>query len=151
MNIREAEESLRTMVIELPRAAVDAADQALSLLQERAEDLSSGPATAADLRRAGHPYRRPSGGKRRKGAALARNPEVINIQSGDFVSAWGHHVDLEGAEVGGEVFNTDPKAELLASGTDAMVPRPLPDAVVAEMEAEVMRTVERRLMRALGG
>lgn len=150
MTLDEAIEKLQDVIVELPRAAVDAADQGLTLLQERAVELSSGPATPADLERAGRPYRKQRGKKRRRGGGAA-DPAVINIDSGDFVSAWGHRVDLTGEDVGGEVFNTDWKADLLAEGTETMVPRPLPEAVVKEMRAEVMAVVERRLEQALKG
>lgn len=145
MKAEKAAEALQRIAAGIERGVVRVAQEGAERLKERAEELSSGPATPADLRQAGHPYGRKGGPKQQKGRADFP-PEVINIGQGDFVSAWGFRVDLTDADViTGEVFNTDPKAELLEAGTDRMLARPLPEAVLAEMERPLRKHVERSI------
>src|SRR5262245_1459076 len=60
------------------KAEQEAAQEALRI----ARRLSSGPFTAAYLRRHGHPY------SRRHGARPPADPAIINAQTGAFRAAW---------------------------------------------------------------
>lgn len=150
VNPNDAARLLRELPGRLRYGATRAVERSLDVIQERAEDLSSGRlGSQEDFRREGHPYRRGGGPRRQKGAA-GYPPEVINVQDGEFVQAWAQ----EGPggtpdSVSGAVVNTDPKAELLEGGTRVMIARPLPEAVVRETEAEVEQIFTEELGDAL--
>ena len=104
-----------------------------------AEGLSSGPHSTADLRRMGHPY------ARRHGKPLL-NPAIINAQTGTFRASWdGESPRPDGDGLTAAIFNTDPKAELLQSGTRTMFARPID----AQIEEDLAPRREARLERAL--
>lgn len=103
-----------------------------------AEDQSSGPYSTADLARMGHPYAR----RHRK---PLEDPRRINAQSGMFRGMW----DTEGPSADGEsaIFNTDPKAPLLAGGTQTMFPRPVDEAIEERLEPGRESRIEHALNR----
>lgn len=139
----------RTLEGRVRSGAHRAMERALDVVQERAEDLSSGTDSLEDLALAGHPFRR-GGGPARQAGRAGFPPEVINVQDGDFVSAWGQEgPGGTGDTVIGAVDNSDPKAALLAGGTRLMIARPLPEAVVQETAADVERILREELEKAL--
>lgn len=149
MRPEDAAAFFRTLEGRVRSGASRGMERALDVVQERAEDLSSGPHRLDELAAAGHPYRR-SGGPRKQAGVSGYAPEVINVQDGDFVSAWGQ----EGPggtpdEISGAVDNSDLKADLLADGTDRMIARPLPEAVVRETRPDVERILREELEKAL--
>lgn len=114
---------------------------------DKALDLSSGAITEPMLRRMDHPY------ARRHGKPL-RNPDVINVQTGEFRAGWVR-VTIPSADPEGRVENTSwvgPYLEQLDGGPNStMFPRRPNEAVVAEVMPRFEARAERELIRAFQG
>lgn len=144
MTPEQAAAALGNLGKDLERGAEQGANRALKLLREAAIRRSEGPLSTAELRRLGHPYARRHGRPR-------RDPNTVNQQSEDFRNAWETEgPDEQGGILAGSVFNTDPKAELLKDGTDAMFARAPHEAALRDVEDEIGRVYVSAISRALG-
>ena len=99
---------------------------------------SSGPVTAAALRRLGPAY------SVRLGARL--NPAIINVRTGRFRESWNTARDEDSVSL----WNDAPEAVFLQNGTRRMVPRPIDDLILAEVGPRFDQRVERVLDRLFG-
>lgn len=131
----------RVLDDELRDAAAALGDEAL----EWARRYSSGMLSGADLRRMGHPY------ARRHGQVRGADPATVNFQSGQFLLSWEQEGPrpLPGGGWEALVWNRDPKAAWLEHGTRTMLPRLLPEAVLARLEPRALAAVERAIERAV--
>jgi hypothetical protein len=120
--------------------------------KEKAQRLSSGGFSLAQLRRMGHPYAKRHGRSRRgrfqqHAASLPYgDAAVINEQSGDFKKGWrAARVTRDGERLTARVHNVDPKADLLFEGTRFMIRRP----ILARLEAHARKVWPEHLARAV--
>jgi hypothetical protein len=124
---------------EMMRAEEDNARTALNTILR----YSSGEISAAELRLLGHPYG--------IGRTPPQDPAIINVQTEEFVNSWhqdGPRVQQDGSIT--TVFeNTSEHAKYLELGTSRMIPRPLVEAVVAEIEPIVNARRDEAFSRAL--
>jgi hypothetical protein len=124
---------------EMMRAEEDNARTALNTILR----YSSGEISAAELRLLGHPYG--------IGRTPPQDPAIINVQTEEFVNSWhqdGPRVQQDGSIT--TVFeNTSEHAKYLELGTSRMIPRPLVEAVVAEVEPIVNARRDEAFSRAL--
>lgn len=128
------------MTIAHLRTAVDRAiDMALDDTVSDARRLSSGTRSSARLRQMDHPY------ARRHGTPLLP-PEIINVQSGEFLSAWHRRRTSEG----GQVINDSSVADFLKSGTPRMFARPI-DIVLTTKLADHAEHRINSILKALNG
>lgn len=97
-------------------------DLAASVALETAVRMSSGPWSRADLAAADHPYATRHGAPR-------LDPGQINVQTGAFRSRWR---GFKLSRLHARIVNDDPKADMLASGTERMFPRPVKEKTEAE-------------------
>ena len=117
----------------------DAESANLQTTLEAARLYSSGPYSSADLTALGHPYAT-------RAPAPLLPAGIINEQSDVFLSSWETEGPTEeGGALSSAVWNTALYAPFLDEGTELMIPRPLPEAVVEEVQAEV----EERRLRAI--
>lgn len=112
-------------------------------IYNRAVDRSTGTTKTAQLRLEDHPYARRHGRPR-------RDPSIINVQSGLFISQWARNGPMpHAAGAHGEVSNDTPYAQFLESGTIRMFQRPLTERVVKELEPWATRELARALREAI--
>ena len=83
---------------------------------KKAVQLSSGPGYV------GHPYSR-------KASSPPDNPEIINVQSGDFRKDWRSACSATGDGIQGQISNRNRVADWLDKGTRLMIPRPIRHAI----------------------
>jgi len=153
MDLRALGTYFRRVATRIGPEVAHAVQETLDDLQETAQDLSSGPRSAAELARLDHPYAR-----RHPGPQL--DPTEINIQHGDFVSAWEQSgPEPHGTGIGGQVRNTAPYARYLYDeesdhadgGTDRMWGRPVHHRAEDEVRPRFERRVQEALERAAEG
>lgn len=117
-------------------AALEVVDEVMDEALAKAQEMSSGPYSQAQLDAMGNPF----------SAASPQDfppAEIINKQSGNFFEAWKKRPTLAlGDEIFGEVDNYDPVADFLEFGTSKMVERP----IAQELQAFVDAQIEARLL-----
>lgn len=136
---------LERMADRLPHALSRATEEQAREVEAKAREYSSGTVSSAQLRAEDHPYARRHGNPQRR-------PDLINRQSGQFVSAWAHDpAEAEGDEISSSVFNVAPHARYLFDldasdfpdgGTERMFGRPVPERVASELEPEYAARIE---------
>lgn len=119
--------------------AVDrAVSVALDDTVQTARHMSSGGRSSRTLARMDHPY------ATRHGSPLLP-PEIINVQSGEFLASW----KAERTPEGGRVINDSPVADFLQFGTKYMVARPIATVLTEELADNAERRIN-DLLRAFG-
>lgn len=144
MTPREAgeffEQVARDLEAELARAMVDN----LKTANDVARRLSSGGYSAARLAAMGHPYA--------PGRTPPRDPAVINVQGDVFRAGWEtQQPRVSGGTLVGGIYNIDPKAHFLESGTERMVERPLSQRLIRESRNRWDKRVDKGIRKALRG
>lgn len=131
----------RRMASQLPDVAAEAVTDGLGVLLESAIEQASGTETPADHRRKDHPY------ARRHGRVKPPNSDrVINVDGGGFRQDMDTEGPIESADqVAGAVVNFNEKEAWLLEGTETMLPRDLPGAVLERAGDEAERRVTRRI------
>jgi len=129
------------VIEEFNRACLRGVTLALEACRAEAIRQSSGPYSQADLNRMDNPY------ARRHGRPLL-DPATINVQSGQFRSAWAvSSVVMQLGQISGELRNDDFVADFMARGTRFMFARPiqreLEDYLAVEMESRIAAELER--------
>jgi hypothetical protein len=143
VTLPEALRALEAKARALPNQARRGLGWSGARLLDSARAHSEGPYSSAALAAMGHPYSR-------RHPAAPLDPAVINVQTGQFRSSWAWRLPQEsGGKLTTVVRNDDPKADDLASGTNRMIPRPLPEKVLAENESAIIAEMERAMERAL--
>lgn len=135
----------------LAKAAERAAEQIARLAYQRAIWWSSGPLSAAQLRRMGRPYARRQPGN--------VDPGGINVQTGRLLAGWvvAPVTDAPGGGRRVVLYNAAPEARFMYDtgdppaypdrGTRLMVGRPLPERVLADIAPRAEAIIERELDR----
>lgn len=141
MSPAEAARLFRRMERELPDVAAAAVTDGLGVLLESAIEQASGTETQADHRRNDHPI------ARRHGRVKPPHPpRVINVDGGGFRRDMDTEGPIESADqVAGAVVNFNEKEAWLLEGTETMLPRDLPGAVLERAGPEAERRAERRM------
>jgi hypothetical protein len=142
MDLNEFKRTLRKQKTKIKARLKVAERKSARAGQGIAVRLSSGTMTPADLVQRDHPY------AVRHGMAMLP-PEVINVISGGFRSAWKpQYGDWNGDSMTNSIVNDSPVAKYMA-GTKYMLPRPIDEATAKILEPVRNENLQRALEEAL--
>lgn len=139
MSARELADRYKNLIPVVRRNLIGAVRESAKEAKQEAIRFSSGTASKADLRRAGHPF------ARRRPQAVAFPPFLINKhRPNGFAMKWRSSLPMvRGNRITARVFNISEVAKYM-DGTKYMIPRPVADAVLAI----VLPAHEQRIQKA---
>lgn len=140
-SLSQASSALKKFARDLDRQLGKAMARTAKVGLKEAKKLSSGRKTAAQMRKADHPYATRHG-------APKWDPSTINVGKGNFKRDW--HIQGGGnTRNGAAVVNYNPVAEYLAEGTPKMFRRPLEAKVIIAMSKVGKENLDQAVNSAL--
>lgn len=127
---------LKTIASRVVPAMSDACDYVLAAGRKSAIVYSSGPYSQEQLDAWENPYSR-----RHKGMPPVRlAPEIINIQTGEFIRSWKTVKTVTNNDMTIRIFNTSDHAKDFETGNFRMIARPIRAYILGDMKK--YRTIE---------
>lgn len=147
----QAAQQLRKAMQDIENAAVAGVRRSITKGVDVARQLSSGPLSVPDKRRRDHPYATRHGELGKTSAQPGGTAAIINIVTGRFKQGWQSEAGTPqpGTIASGRIVNRDEKADLLTSGTEKMIARPIDFEVEARLRGIAEREIADRVAKAV--